>query len=134
MTVYFKSISTPAGSVYIAADQKNIIAILFKSQWVPFKKKFTQPIIAGENKLVAKAEKQLTEYFAGKRTEFSLPYELHGTEFQSKVWSSLQKIPYGQTRSYKEQAKMIKSPLAVRAVGRTNGLNPLCPVPPGCWQ
>ena len=60
-----------------------------------------------------------------RRREFSLPYALHGTEFQKKVWAALAAIPYGQTWSYRDIAAAVGSPRAVRAVGAANGKNPL---------
>lgn len=68
---------------------------------------------------------QLLEYFAGTRKDFDLPIALHGTEFQQRAWHALLTIPYGETRSYSEQAILTGNPNAVRAVGRTNGLNPI---------
>ena len=75
--------------------------------------------------LTHEAFRQLQEYFAGERREFSLPYALHGTEFQKKVWAALAAIPYGQTRSYRDIAAAVGNPKAVRAVGAANGKNPL---------
>ena len=71
------------------------------------------------------AEKQLKEYFCGKRRAFDLPIEPNGTEFQLKVWNALCQIPYGETRSYKEIAELIGSPKASRAVGGANNKNPI---------
>lgn len=76
-----------------------------------------------ETPLLAEARRQLTEYFAGTRREFSLPLSLHGTEFQIKDWKALQEIPYGETRSYKQIAERIGSPKAFRAVGMANNKN-----------
>ena len=76
-----------------------------------------------ETALLAEARRQLTEYFAGARREFSLPLSLHGTEFQIKDWKALQEIPYGETRSYKQIAERIGSPKAFRAVGMANNKN-----------
>jgi methylated-DNA-[protein]-cysteine S-methyltransferase len=59
-----------------------------------------------------------------------MPYELDGTAFQKRVWKALAKIHFGETKNYKQQAMLVKSPKAVRAVGRTNGLNPLSIVLP----
>ena len=73
---------------------------------------------------------QLQEYFSGQRRTFDVPYELRGTEFQKKVWAALETIPYGQTRSYGDIARMVGSPKAVRAVGAANGKNPLWIVVP----
>src|ERR1700688_3149557 len=69
--------------------------------------------------------RQLREYFAGKRTEFSLPLAPEGTAFQRSVWRQLQAIPYGETISYGELARRVGNPKASRAVGSANGANPL---------
>lgn len=70
-------------------------------------------------------ERQLREYFQGKRTDFDLQLHPKGTPFQKDVWNALTKIPYGQTRSYGDIAKAVGRPTAVRAVGLANGRNPL---------
>ena len=66
---------------------------------------------------------QLAEYFEGERSEFSVPMDIRGTEFQVRAWNSLREIPYGQTRSYEEQAIAVGSPKAVRAVANANRNN-----------
>ncbi|MGZ4390115.1 MAG: methylated-DNA--[protein]-cysteine S-methyltransferase, partial [Gaiellaceae bacterium] len=69
---------------------------------------------------------QLEAYFAGELTEFDLPLDLHGTDFQRRCWLALATIPYGQTVSYGEQARRLGlGPDAARAVGAANGQNPL---------
>ncbi len=73
---------------------------------------------------------QLAEYFRGKRQSFDFPYRLKGTPFQKKVWSALESIPYGQTRSYKEIAIEIGHEKAARAVGMANNKNPMTIVVP----
>jgi len=78
-----------------------------------------------ETPLIQKAAAQIKEYLEGKRKQFKLPLVLHGTEFQMAVWQALQKIPYGETRSYKEIAASIGRPKAVRAVGMANNRNPI---------
>lgn len=69
--------------------------------------------------------KQLEDYFYGKRVSFDLPLDLCGTPFQKKVWTTLTKINYGETRSYKEIAEEIGAPKAVRAIGGANNQNPI---------
>lgn len=69
--------------------------------------------------------KQLDSYFAGKLKKFDLPIKPAGTTFQKSVWKALALIPYGQTRSYSDMARMIKKPRAVRAVGTAIGNNPI---------
>jgi methylated-DNA-[protein]-cysteine S-methyltransferase len=68
---------------------------------------------------------QLKEYWAGRRTRFTLPIDLKGSPFQRAVWQELQTIPYGTTRSYSEVADAIGRPKAVRAVGTAIGQNPI---------
>ena len=83
-----------------------------------------QPVTE-ENGLNREVIRQLKEYFAGKRREFSLPLSPAGTEFQKKVWSVLQEIPYGETRTYKEIAGRCGNEKACRAVGMANHVNPI---------
>lgn len=73
---------------------------------------------------------QLREYFAGKRTEFDLPLDLQGTDFQVAAWKALAKVKYGQTASYARQAASIGRPTATRAIGAANGKNPVAIVLP----
>ena len=73
---------------------------------------------------------QLDEYFAGTRTTFDVPLDLHGTPFQLAAWQALAGIPYGETRTYGEQADTIGRPTAVRAIGAANGRNPVSIVLP----
>ena len=69
--------------------------------------------------------RQLDEYFAGTRTQFDVPLALRGTPFQIEVWRALQRIPYGETRTYAAIAREIGRPAATRAVGAANGANPI---------
>lgn len=68
---------------------------------------------------------ELDEYFNKGRKEFSVPLDIQGTEFQKKVWKELKKIPFGQTKTYKQIAEKIKNPKALRAVGGAIGANPV---------
>ena len=78
-----------------------------------------------ETELSKRTQEQLAQYFAGKRKTFELPVFYRGTPFRQHVWDALCTIPYGQTRSYQDIAKLIGSPKAVRAVGQANHDNPL---------
>ena len=75
--------------------------------------------------LSAEVYRQLQDYFAGKRTVFTVPYALNGTSFQQTVWTQIAKIPYGQTAAYKDIAQAIDKPRAFQATGRAVGANPL---------
>lgn len=79
----------------------------------------------GHSDLLFEAYKQLNEYFAGNRVSFDLPLQCTGTVFQQKVWEQLQKIPYGETRSYEDIAIAVGNKKAVRAVGQANNRNPV---------
>ena len=83
-----------------------------------------------ETPVIKEAFAQLSEYFSGKRKTFNLPLLLKGTDFQKQVWQALLKIPFGETRSYKQIAEAIGNPKAVRAVGMANNKNPLLIVVP----
>ena len=76
------------------------------------------------------ARDQVLAYCAGELRKFSLLLAPHGTPFQSRVWSALQQIPFGETRSYGELAAQIGNPAASRAVGRANATNPICLIVP----
>ncbi len=83
-----------------------------------------------ETPLLRKAKCQLAEYFAGKRLDFDLPLKTEGTDFQKAAWKALLEIPYGEVRSYKQQAEKVGSPRAFRAVGMANNRNPIAIVIP----
>ena len=68
---------------------------------------------------------EIDEYLRGKRKSFYFKYRLEGTQFQLKIWNALERIPYGETRSYKEIAEEIGCPKACRAVGMANHANPV---------
>ena len=75
--------------------------------------------------LLQRAAQQLTEYFDARRRRFDLPLRPQGTAFQQAAWSALCAIPYGQTRTYAQQAAAIGRPKACRAVGMANHCNPI---------
>jgi len=87
-------------------------------------------VAEGESPLLDVAFRQLDEYFAGKRTTFSLPLAPTGTPFQRRVWKVLETIPYGETWSYKDVATRAGNPKATRAVGMANNRNPIAIVVP----
>jgi methylated-DNA-[protein]-cysteine S-methyltransferase len=79
----------------------------------------------GIHPIATEALRQLRAYFGGQLRRFDLPLEMVGTDFQLSVWRELERIPYGETRSYLEIAEAIGAPRAVRAVGAANGANPI---------
>jgi len=108
----------------IAEKDGAICRVFFKTDKTPdgFEK--------AETSLIKKAAAQLDEYFNGKRKVFNLPLKLYGTDFQIDVWKALQTIPFGETRSYGEIARVIGKPKASRAVGMANNHNPIVIIVP----
>lgn len=129
MSVNYHTIKSPIGPLVLAEEAGELCLVTFNNVWPKFKTKF-KDLQEKQTPLLKETERQLNEYFAGKRRAFDLPLKMKGTAFQNSVWQALAKIPFGQTRTYKQQAEAIRSPKAVRAVGRTNGLNPFCIVLP----
>jgi methylated-DNA-[protein]-cysteine S-methyltransferase len=78
-----------------------------------------------DDTMFAEAKRQLDEYFAGERSEFTMPVEMDGTDFQKEVWTALRAVPFGATVSYGDLANKIGRPKASRAVGAANHANPL---------
>lgn len=80
-------------------------------------------VTPGSNEHTARARRELSEYFAGKRTSFGVTLDLRGSEFQRAVWERLRRIPHGSVASYGEMARDLGKPGAARAIGRANGEN-----------
>ena len=131
MKVSFQIWQSPLGPLFLYATEKNLIGLCFSDNRASFLKKNAQMIFNEEKStLIKEAIKQLEEYFRNKRTQFNLPLEAQGTPFQKKAWNALQKIPYGKTISYGDQARKIRSEKSVRAVGTANGKNPIAIIIP----
>ena len=113
---------TAIGPLLILGDERALRAIRFR-QGIP-KAKIESGWKEG-GVIVESAREQLEEYFGGKRRSFEIPVEPVGTPFQKLAWRALQEIPYGETRSYAEQALAMGRPKALRAVGAANGRNPI---------
>ncbi|MBL0048296.1 MAG: methylated-DNA--[protein]-cysteine S-methyltransferase [Bacteroidetes bacterium] len=115
-------IATPLGFLILKGNNEFISVITFSDEKVNSSKGL--PPIAKEAAL------QLKEYFSAKRKEFTFPIQQVGTDFQQTVWMHLQKIPFGQTRSYLKIAAQLGDPKSIRAVGNANGKNNLAIVIP----
>jgi methylated-DNA-[protein]-cysteine S-methyltransferase len=121
--------SSPIGTLTLVASDDGLAAILWETD-------LAGPIhmnIGVEDSghpVLVETERQLEEYFGGRRQQFSLKLDPSGTPFQRKVWNALLTIPFGETRSYGEIARQVGHPGAARAVGAANGRNPLSIVAP----
>ena len=122
---------SPVGELYIAASGKGIVSIGWnKDDIEKLAAKLKLQSAEESSPLLVQCIKQLNEYFAGCRKEFSLPLHLVGTEFQLKAWAELQKIPFGKTISYGEEATRMGNPKGSRAVAQANHNNPVAIVVP----
>ncbi len=111
--------NTPIGTIGIEETNEHISKVYFNSEINQ------KNITIKETFLLLEAKQQLEEYFTGKRTIFTLPLAPSGTQFQKNIWHSLQAIPYGETRSYKQIAISVGNEKASRAVGMANNKNPI---------
>lgn len=115
-------LATPIGALLLAGDAQGLAHLVFADA------RYRPAGIEGwrrDPRAFADARRQLLAYFAGELRDFDLALRPAGTPFQRRAWQALGRIPYGQTRSYAEQAEAIGAPRAVRAVGAANGRNPL---------
>ena len=125
MNVYFDTFTTPVGDFSLAVnDEGTMMATAFGSDtalWDP-----ARPVRDAVK--TAAARSQVIAYFAGDRSSFDLSLAPVGTPFQLRVWSALQRIPFGKTCSYCDLAKTLKS--GARAIGRATATNPICLIVP----
>jgi methylated-DNA-[protein]-cysteine S-methyltransferase len=129
VTYAYKLMDSPVGQLKLVANGERLAAILWEND-KPNRVRLGTLIEANDRPILVESERQLNEYFAGKRQAFDLALDFQGTEFQKKVWHALLTIPFGQTRSYKEIALQLGNVNAVRAVGAANGKNPISIVAP----
>lgn len=120
----FRTMASPVGTLTLVASGKGLAAILWEND-DPARVPLGTLTENGDEPILLETERQLNEYFSGKRKTFSIPLDFNGTDFQKGVWNALLTIPYGETRSYGEIAVQLGNPKAVRAVGAANGRNPI---------
>jgi methylated-DNA-[protein]-cysteine S-methyltransferase len=129
MTLFYKQMQSPVGKLKLVARPKALVAVLWERE-PPNRVKLGPSTFDPEHAILLETERQLTEYFSIRRTQFDLPLEPNGSEFQKRVWQALREIPFGQTRSYLDLANSVGSAKASRAVGAANGKNPLSIIVP----
>ena len=117
---YYK---TPIGLAEITADETAILSVNIVREAENRKLEIGNRDLV-DSALLQKCIRELDEYFAGTRKNFTVKLEARGTDFQQRVWQELAKIPFGVTASYADIARRVGSPRAVRAVGSANSKNP----------
>ena len=124
---YYTAFLSPIGFLHLRCTQDALTAVFME------KHRHQPPLppdAVNDHAPFREAQRELEEFFAGERREFSLTTQAMGTSFQSRVWMALWSIPYGETISYGELARVIGHPGAARAVGMASGRNPLSIVIP----
>jgi len=127
-TLFYVRTPSPVGPLFLAASTKGLVRLEFEGRLQKLNPSATQlqESVPG----LAPYLRELNEYFAGGRHDFSFPLDLRGTGFQLACWRALLAIPYGETRSYRDIAEAIGHPHAYRAVGMSNNRNPVAIVVP----
>ena len=129
MTYFYKTMKSPVGELKLVASDNGLTAILWENddprrvRLAPLSEDTKHPVLL-------ETERQLNDYFGGKRKSFSLKLDFSGTEFQKRVWAALLTIPFGETRTYGQLALHLGNPKATRAVGAANGRNPVAVIVP----
>jgi methylated-DNA-[protein]-cysteine S-methyltransferase len=129
MAMGYKINDSPVGKLKLVASDNGLVAILWEND-NPRRVRLGELAEDEKHPVLLETERQLGEYFKGKRKSFSLPLDIRGTQFQKDVWKALLAIPFGETRSYGQLAKQLGNPKATRAVGAANGRNPISIVVP----
>lgn len=127
--VFLDRILTPLGPMVAVATEKGLCLLEFGDNETidrrleKLSRHLDARIAPGSHPALEQLHDEMARYFARELRDFTVPLDMLGTPFQRSVWQALREVPYGQTRSYGEQARMIGKPAAVRAVGSANGTN-----------
>jgi methylated-DNA-[protein]-cysteine S-methyltransferase len=127
--LFLKAIESPVGGLKLVGNDDGLAAVL----WAVDRPRRVVLDVAGEGSghpILVETERQLKEYFGGHRRAFDLRLNFQGTEFQKSVWAALLRIPFGETRTYRQVAIELGNHNASRAVGAANGRNPISIIVP----
>jgi methylated-DNA-[protein]-cysteine S-methyltransferase len=124
-----KIIASPVGKLELVAGGEGLAAILWEKD-DPKRVRLRERSEGEDHPVLLETERQLDEYFAGVRADFTVRLDLAGTQFQKAVWQALLTIPFGETRTYADIARQIGHPRAYRAMGAANGRNPVSIIVP----
>jgi methylated-DNA-[protein]-cysteine S-methyltransferase len=126
MKQFYDTFTTPVGLFSIALNSGGAVVATAFGGLPELRKRFVVEEIVRDPARITHIRSEITEYFASTRQQFTTKFAPRGTPFQLNVWAALQRIPYGETRSYGELAVSLGYPRAARAIGRANATNPIC--------
>ena len=135
-TIHLSRVLTPLGPMLLGTSEAGVCLLEFtdrrmlETQLQRLVRRLNCVFVPGTTDVGRQLEAELEAYFAGTLRTFTTPLDMRGTEFQQRVWAALREVPYGEVRSYADQAEMIGAPKAVRAVARANGDNRIAIVIP----
>ncbi|MGI9101017.1 MAG: methylated-DNA--[protein]-cysteine S-methyltransferase [Terriglobales bacterium] len=121
-TLYSSCWHSPIGPLTLVSSERGLVRLEFGAA--------RQPSWTCSDEALTPYRRELEDYFAGRLRDFTIPLDLRGTEFQMLCWKALLRIPYGETRTYAQQARTVGSPNAFRAVGAANASNPIAIIVP----
>jgi methylated-DNA-[protein]-cysteine S-methyltransferase len=127
-TFHYSSFATPMGRFSVAVDGSGAVAATAFGGKSALEGRLKGGSLVADAGRTGAARSQVSAWFKGKRRGFTVGLAARGTPFQRRVWSALGRIPYGETRSYGDLARDLKS--SARAVGRANATNPICLIVP----
>jgi AraC family transcriptional regulator of adaptative response/methylated-DNA-[protein]-cysteine methyltransferase len=124
-------LDTPLGTMLAVVDDMSVRLLEFVDRRaLPGEISRLGPVSSGSNKVTEILTEELDNYFSGASTSFNVKTVQHGTEFEENVWTVLEQIPYGETRSYGDVARLIGWPEMAREVGQANGSNQISIIVP----
>ena len=124
----YSTFKTPAGAFTVAVDASGAVAATAFGDSRALRRRLRAGTLVRDERGAAPARRQVLAWFLGKARGFSARLSPAGTPFQRRVWSALKRIPFGETRSYGDVARMVGS--SARAVGRASATNPICLIVP----
>lgn len=127
-TLYYSRLDSPVGPLFLGVSERGLVRLEFDRDDFPAKEHHADWRESAD--ATREYVRELEEYFAGQRREFTFPLDLRGTPFQVKCWQALLNIPYGETRTYAQIARAVGRPKGFRAVGMANNRNPIAIVVP----
>lgn len=130
MRQFYDTFATPVGDFSVALNTSGSVIATAFGGLPELRERFTADEIVRDPVRAADVRREVLEYFSKKRRQFTVALMPSGTPFQLSVWTALQKVPFGETRSYGELATALGKPDASRAIGRANATNPICLIIP----
>ena len=130
MRQFYYTFSTPVGEFSVALDANGAVIATAFGGLPELRERFAADEVVRDAARATDVRREVTEYFAGHRQQFTVKLSPSGTPFQQSVWAALSRIPFGETRSYVAVAVALGNSGASRAVGRANATNPICLIVP----